>query len=34
MSLEYRGEVLARNINLGILLKVARLNDITKRKAV
>lgn len=34
MSLEYRGEVLARNINLGILHKVARLNDITKGKAV
>lgn len=34
LSLEYRGEVLARNVNLGVLLKVMRSNEVTERKAV
>lgn len=34
MSLEYREVVRTRNRNLGILLKVTRLNGITKRKVL
>lgn len=31
--LEYGEEVLVRNVNLGILFKVTRLDEVTERKA-